>query len=160
MAVSKPNYLWSLLTMKCQRCRRGDMFKTRNPWNLKKTLAMHDNCPVCNQHFELEVGFWFGTSYVSYALAVAVSVATFIAFYVLIGMSVRDNRFFWWMGLNIVLLGLLQPWLMRLSRTIWLSFFVKYDPDYDKGEGKNFDYNSMSYFRKPDTPEERKSNNP
>lgn len=109
---------------------------------------MHENCPVCNQPYELEVGFWYGTSYVSYALSVALSVATFVAFYVLIGMSIQDNRFFWWLGGNIVLLLLLQPYLMRVSRTIWLSFFVKYDPNYQETTVKSFDYSSESYYRK------------
>ncbi len=34
---------------------------------------------VCGQSFEIEPGFWYGTGFVSYALSVAVSVATFIA---------------------------------------------------------------------------------
>jgi hypothetical protein len=34
------------------------------------------------------------------------------------------------MGSNALFLIVLQPWLMRLSRVIWLSFFVKYNPDW------------------------------
>lgn len=124
------------------------MYKNGNPWKLRKTLAMHDKCPVCGQPFELEVGFWYGTSYVSYALSVAITVATFVAWYVIIGMSIRDNRFFWWMGFNIVMLLVLQPWLMRLSRNIWLYFFVSYDPEYEKNKVQNFDYSSESYYKK------------
>lgn len=108
---------------------------------------MHTNCPVCGQQFELEVGFWYGTSYVSYALSVALSVATFVAWYVLIGMSIRDNRFFWWMGINILLLVVLQPWLMRVSRAIWVTFFVKYDPDYATHQATKLDYDSDSYYK-------------
>jgi hypothetical protein len=89
---------------------------------------MPRNCPVCGQPTEIEVGFYYGTGYVSYALTVALSVASFVAWYMLIGMSVDDNRFFYWLGFNAVLLILLQPYLMRLSRTIWLSFFVRYNP--------------------------------
>ena len=91
-------------------------------------MHMNETCSVCGQRFEIEPGFWYGTGFVSYALAVAVSVATFIAWKVLIGISLSDNRLFWWMGVNGVLLVLLQPVLMRLSRTIWLNFFVHYDP--------------------------------
>ncbi len=91
---------------------------------------MPEKCAVCGQPFELEPGFWYGTGYVSYALSVALSVTTFVAWYVLIGMSVHDNRFFVWMGINIFLLIVLQPWLMRLSRVIYLYFFVKYNPDH------------------------------
>ena len=89
---------------------------------------MNEHCPVCNQKSEIEIGFYYGAGYVSYALTVAISVSTFVAWWVLIGLSIDDNRVFYWLGLNALLLLLIQPWLMRLSRTIWLSFFVKYEP--------------------------------
>lgn len=122
------------------------MFTNKNPWNLRKVFSMPKNCSVCRQPFELEVGFWYGTGYVSYALCVALSAVTFVAWLVLIGMSVRDNRFFWWMGTNIFLLIALQPWIMRISRVIWLYFFVSYDPDYDRTNVKRFDYESESFI--------------
>ena len=91
---------------------------------------MNKTCPVCGQPTEIEVGFYYGTGYVSYALTVALTVSTLVAWWVLIGFSTEDNRFFWWMGLNAILLVLIQPWLMRLSRSIWISWFVSYDPDW------------------------------
>ncbi len=137
-----PNYFWSILTMQCPRCRRGPMFKSSNPYaklKLSHIFDMPDNCPVCKQKYDLETGFWYGTGYVSYALAVAISVASFIAWLVLIGVSADDNRIFYWLGFNCLLLILLQPWLMRLSRVIYLYFFVKYDPDYTSTLPKEFD---------------------
>ena len=129
--------------MKCPRCRRGPMFKDSNPYkkfSLKHIFDMPDNCPVCNQKYDLETGFWYGTGYVSYALAVAVSVATFVAWLVLIGVSVDDSRIFWWLGLNILFLVLLQPWMMRISRVIYIRFFVRYDEEYEKHKPQQFDY--------------------
>lgn len=131
----KPNYYWSILTMRCPRCRRGPMFKNGNPYKslkLSNIFDMHENCPVCKQKYDLETGFWYGTGYVSYALAIAVSATTFVAWLVLIGVSVDDSRIFWWLGLNILLLVVIQPWLMRLSRVIYMRFFVTYDMDYEK----------------------------
>jgi hypothetical protein len=90
-------------------------------------MQMNENCPVCSQPMEIEPSFYYGTGYVSYSLAVAMSVATFAAWWVLIGFSFHDNRFFWWIGMNAFLLVVMQPYLMRLSRSIWLSFFVKFD---------------------------------
>jgi hypothetical protein len=58
------------------------MFAIKNPWNLKQTMKMNDICPVCDQHFNPEPGFYFGSSYVSYALTVALSGATFVAFWI------------------------------------------------------------------------------
>lgn len=138
-----PGYFWSILTMKCPRCRRGPMFKDNNAYRkfkLSHIFDMPERCPECNQRYDLEQGFWYGTGYVSYALAVALSVASFVAWWVLIGMSTEDNRVFWWLGCNAILLILLQPWLMRLSRVIYLYFFVSYDSDYKETNPKEFDH--------------------
>jgi uncharacterized protein (DUF983 family) len=125
--MANQGYILSTLQNKCPRCRSGKLFVGKTSWSLRRNLNMHKTCPVCGQPTEIEVGFYYGTGYVSYALTVALSVASFVAWYVTIGMSVDDNRFFYWLGFNAVLLIVLQPYLMRLSRTIWLSFFVKYN---------------------------------
>ncbi|RYF87566.1 MAG: DUF983 domain-containing protein [Chitinophagaceae bacterium] len=128
-----PNYFWSILTMRCPRCRRGPMYKDSNPYKkltLKHISNMHDTCPVCSQKYDMETGFWYGTGYVSYALAVAMSVATFVAWWVLIGISINDNRVMYWFIFNSIVLVVAQPWMMRMSRVIYMRFFVSYDPEY------------------------------
>lgn len=100
---------------------------------------MHAQCPVCGQPTEIEVGFYYGTGYVSYAVTTAFSVATFIAWWVLIGFSTEDSRFFWWLGINSVLMILMQPLFMRLSRSLWLSWFVKYDRNWRTNKIKALD---------------------
>ena len=125
--IKSPNYLSTILNHKCPHCRQGNMFLSSSAYQLKRTAKMPDNCAVCGQRMEIEHGFYYGTAYVSYALTVAFSVTTFVAWFVLVGFSVDDNRVFWWLGANAVLLILIQPYFMRLSRTIWLSFFVSYD---------------------------------
>ncbi len=140
--MPKPNTLWSIFSMKCPRCRRGPMFKNNNAYKslkLSHTFNMYEECPHCLQKYELETGFWYGTGYVSYALTVALSVATFIAWWVLIGVSINDNRIFYWLGFNILLIVLLQPWLMRLSRVVYLYLFVKYDKNYKTNSPRIFD---------------------
>jgi len=123
-------YLWGVFNHKCSRCRTGNMFQDKSSYRLKSFMKMNERCPVCEQPMEIEVGFYYGTGYVSYVLAVALSVASLIAWWATIGMSLDDNRFFWWMGFNAVLLIVLQPFLMRLSRAIWLSFFVRYNSNW------------------------------
>ena len=125
----RPDFLWSILRNRCPACRKGNIFKADSAYDLKHFTEMHHYCPVCREDFEREIGFYYGTGYVSYALTVAFSVATFVAWWVLIGFSLYDNRIFWWLGVNGVLLVLLQPPIMRLSRTIWLTFFVRYKPE-------------------------------
>lgn len=93
-------------------------------------MDMNKDCPVCGQPTEIEVGFYYGTSYVSYALAVGLTMISLLAWWIIIGLSVHDNRFFYWLGFNAIVLVLLQPWLMRFSRSLWISWFVPYDPDW------------------------------
>ncbi len=145
--AGKPGYLWSLLTQKCPRCRKGSMFTDPNPWHLKSTLKMPPRCTECGQLFELEVGFWYGTAYLSYADYCAFLRDQFFSL-------VPDHRFLTdaisgssggWVS-NGVLLVVLQPWFMRLSRAMYLYFFVSYNADYKNTAPKTFDYKSEDYF--------------
>ncbi len=94
---------------------------------------MYKQCPTCGQPTEIEVGFYTGAAYVSYALTVALAVAVFVAWYVLIGFemgNLDDFRIFWCLLATVTVIVLATPYVMRLSRAIWLSFFVKYDKDW------------------------------
>ena len=123
-------YVATVLSCRCPRCREGKLFQYPTTWNIRKNMLMHKQCPVCGQPTEIEVGFYYGTSYVSYGLTVGISVATLLFWWFTIGLSVNDNRFFIWLIVNAVFLVLLQPWLMRFSRSLWISWFVKYDPEW------------------------------
>lgn len=125
--------LWSVVNNKCPRCRQGNLFTHTNPYNLKHNLDMPEHCPVCGQKYELQTGFYFGTGYVGYALTVFISAVTFVLWWFTIGMSVSDNRVMWWLGTNAAIVLLLQPMLQRLSRSIWIAFFVRYEPDQTAG---------------------------
>lgn len=129
-----PNMVTSILRCKCTRCRRGDMFKTSNPYDLKNFMKMNDRCPVCGQPLDMEPGFYYGTNMISYALAVLLSGVTLLLWYLTIGFNLQDNRFFWWILANAVFLIAIQPPLMRISRTVWLAFFVHYNKDWQNGE--------------------------
>jgi hypothetical protein len=128
------------------------MFSNPNPWNLKEMTKMPAHCPVCGQLFELEVGFWYGTAYVSYLLTVIFSGLSFGLWWLTIGFSLEDKRFFWWLGINGFLLLVLQPWIMRLSRAMYLYFFVSFDEHFESSPPKTFDYSSEDYFLKKEDP--------
>jgi uncharacterized protein (DUF983 family) len=130
----KPNLILSVLQNKCTRCRRGKVYQYDNPYNLRNFMKMNEHCPVCGQPLDMEPGFYYGTNLVSYSVAVLIVVITFVLWWIIIGFSLHDSRFFIWMLTASILLVVLQPPLMRLSRTIWLSFFVPYSPDWDKGD--------------------------
>jgi hypothetical protein len=94
-------------------------------------MEMFDYCPVCRQVTDIEVGFYYGTGYISYLIAIGITGISFLLWFLLIGFSFRDNRFLVWIIFNSVGLLALQPWLMRFSRALWLSFFVSYNPDWE-----------------------------
>jgi uncharacterized protein (DUF983 family) len=126
------NIFASVLTNKCPRCREGKLFTGSNPYDLSNITKMNENCPVCGQPTEIEVGFYVGTGYVSYALTVAYFVSSFVAWKVLIGMTfdLDDNRILYWLFSAIALVILIQPILMRLSRSIWIAMFVPYNKNW------------------------------
>ncbi|HEY8658570.1 MAG TPA: DUF983 domain-containing protein [Chitinophagaceae bacterium] len=135
----KRSLIWTVFNNRCPHCREGKLFVRDNAYILKNNLKMHENCPVCKQPTEIEIGFYYGTSYVSYLVTVALSGLTFIAWWIFIGISVDDNRIFYWLGINTVVVILLQPLLMRFSRTLWLSWFVKYDADWKQKEVNQYE---------------------
>jgi uncharacterized protein (DUF983 family) len=132
----KPNLLVSILQNKCPRCRRGDMYQYKGAFRIKGLMKMNERCPVCGQPLNMEPGFYYGTNMTSYILAILVSIISFVLWILIIGVSLQDSRFFWWIGFNAVLLLALQPPIMRISRTVWLTFFVKYTPNWREGDIK------------------------
>lgn len=131
MKTASRSYLSTVLGCYCPRCREGKIFQ--NPFAFKfgsSHLKMNKNCITCGQPTEIEVGFYYGTGYISYMISCALTVATAVAWWVLIGFSAHDNRFIYWLIFNTLFLVVLQPWLMRVSRSLWLSVFVKYDPNW------------------------------
>jgi uncharacterized protein (DUF983 family) len=124
-----PNKFVAMLRAKCPRCRKGNMYTTNSAFPLRTMLSMPDHCEVCGQKYELETGFYFGTGYVSYALSVAFIAAWFVAYGLLIGLSFKNNSIFWALGSGIFAIVCIQPWLMRLSRSLYLRMFVRYDEE-------------------------------
>lgn len=127
--------IFRLLQCKCPRCRKGNMFQDSNPWHLKNTMKMNKECPVCKQPLDIEVGFYFGSSYVSYALSVALSAASFMVWYFAVD-KFTERTLVGWLVFNALFLVILQPYLMRVSRTGWLAFFVRYDRNWKNTQPK------------------------
>ena len=83
---------------------------------------MNTHCSFCNEIYEKETGFYWGAMYVSYALAVALSVVIGVVVYAFIGWHP------FYMFISIILgITLCSPIVFRLSRTIWLYMFIDYD---------------------------------
>lgn len=128
----KGTKIYSIFTMTCPRCQEGKLFVKKSAY-VKGMTEMHKKCPHCGEPFEREPGFYYGAAYVSYALTIALWVAVLVALLVfdaigLINYSFMENPILF-LSLGIGLLLVLLPVLYRLSRAIWINFFVKYRED-------------------------------
>lgn len=117
----KETKLYSIVMLKCPRCHEGDFFLHKNPYSYSNLAKMPDHCPVCQQKYVLEPGFYYGAMYVSYALTIALSVAVFVAMSVLWHFEIL-----WYLGINALLIILLFPPIFRLSRAAWANLFIDY----------------------------------
>nr|WP_298534095.1 DUF983 domain-containing protein [uncultured Algibacter sp.] len=81
---------------------------------------MHSTCKNCNFKFEKEPGFFFGAMFISYALAVALFIPTFIISNFIFKLAPLQTFFI------IVLIAFLSSTInFRLSRIIWIHLFCK-----------------------------------
>ena len=108
--------LIDILTNKCPNCSKGEVFTNLYSLGIPK---MNDLCKKCGINYTREPGFFWGAMYVSYALAVAESIVTFIisSFFFTELFDLKKI-----IVITIVLL-LLAPLNMRFSRIIWLYLF-------------------------------------
>ncbi|HTO14162.1 MAG TPA: DUF983 domain-containing protein [Edaphocola sp.] len=126
-----PSALLSILQEKCPNCRKGRMYKNKSIFPLKNMMDMPDKCEHCGQKMEIEPGFYYGTGYVSYGLTIALIVFNLAWYALFVGISFKDNSIFWFLGVCSVLVILLQPYIMRYSRVLYLYLFVQYN-SYDQ----------------------------
>lgn len=121
--LKKGTKLFSIIKNKCPRCHKGDFFVSSNPLDFKQNLKLHERCPSCDLKYMIEPSFFYGAMYVSYALTVAIAIATFIICMLL------DLDLIWTLSSIIIVLILMIPYLVRISRLIYINLFVGYRKD-------------------------------
>lgn len=118
----KGTKLYSVLTGSCPKCHEESMFKNKNPYILSEALSMNETCSNCDTKYKIEPSFFYGAMYVSYAVGIAFAVAAFVISY-----------FVFEANINIIFISIIvtlivfMPIILRLSRTIWINFFMHYD---------------------------------
>ncbi len=111
----------ALLSLKCPRCYKGNMFTHSNMYIWKTSHLMPEACSCCKQPMEPETGFYYGAMYLSYALYVALFVPSFLIT-VLYDLPYLEFLIFF----CLLIVGL-SPYIFRLSRACYLYMFVSYD---------------------------------
>ncbi len=121
--LKKGNKLYSILTGTCPKCHEESMYLDKNPYNLGNLFKMHERCSHCNTKYKIEPSFFYGAMYVSYGVGIAFAVAAFIIAYLFIGSSLKVT-----FTAIVLTLVVFLPFIIRLSRNIWINFFVHFDP--------------------------------
>lgn len=125
--LKKGNKLYSILTGSCPRCHKESMYVERNPYSLGKLFKMNERCSHCGLKYKMEPSFFYGAMYVSYGVGIAFSVSAFVIAFLFFEASLI-NTFI----AIVTTMVIFMPVIIRLSRNIWINFFVKYDSNATK----------------------------
>ena len=120
--LKKGSKLYSILTGSCPKCHEESMYLNENPYNLMEIYKMHENCSHCKTKYKIEPSFFYGAMYLSYAVGIAFAVAAFIISYIFLNSNLKTA-----FVVIIITQILLMPFTMRVSRNIWINFFIHYD---------------------------------
>lgn len=121
--LNKSSKIRSIIQGTCPRCHEGPVFIHKSPYHSWSFTKMHEHCNHCGQSFDPEPGFYQGAMYVSYALALGVTFPVGVLL-----LFVLNASLFVVLGVLTFLLLVLLPVIFRLSRLVWLHFFIRYQP--------------------------------
>ena len=92
---------------------------------------MNVTCDCCGVKFEKEPGFYQGAMYVSYALMVGWFVITWV-----FDTYITQAEIKYYLAFLITTTILFMPPTFRISRLLWINFFIHYDKSKIKKEQK------------------------
>jgi uncharacterized protein (DUF983 family) len=113
--------LYSIARLKCPRCHKGNLFLKSNPYSFRGAMDMPDRCPVCDQDFKMEPGFYIGALWTSFPIVIFIM--AILSILLLVYAEMDMNWFF--ATITLILLSM-QPIIIRIARAIWIHIFVDY----------------------------------
>jgi len=125
----KGSKIYSILTGTCPKCHEESMYNNKNPYVLRETLKINDICSNCKLKYRIEPSFFYGSMYVSYGVGIAFAIAAFVISFLLLNASIHIT-FISIIGTLIVF----GPFIMRVSRNIWINLFINYNKSFIKKE--------------------------
>jgi len=124
MGFLKGTILHSIIKGSCPVCHNESMYVDSNPYHLRKVISMNERCSHCQTKYQMEPSFFYGAMYVSYAVGVAIAVASFIISHYLLQLSLVGS----FISIIIAMIAL-YPIILRTSRNIWINLFLSYDKE-------------------------------
>ncbi len=120
-ASKRPNMVAAMCTMKCPSCRRSTVFVNKSIFPLGELVLLKDECEVCGQKMKSERNNGGG---INYALTVLLFFLNLCWYWPIFGLSYKDDSVVYYLITSTVVVLLAQPYLMRLSRMIYLYLYV------------------------------------
>lgn len=120
--LRKGSKAYSIVNFKCPKCNEGNLYETRS-FSFKKSFEMHENCPVCNQDFEPEPGFYYGAMFISYIFTAFFCIGFLLIFHWVFDFSLLVS-----FGMLVAFIAIFFVVIFRLARSIWISMNVRYNP--------------------------------
>jgi uncharacterized protein (DUF983 family) len=124
---------YAVLNAKCPRCRRGAMFM--NSMYGFKLQKMYISCPHCALKYERELGYFYVSMFISYALNVAQMITVGILTYFITG---NTESPWLYMGTIFPVVLILAPLNFRYSRVLLLHYMtpgLNYIPSMSENKG-------------------------
>lgn len=118
---SPPQLLPSLLRARCPRCRKGNIFVNKQIFPLNSCLKINENCPQCNQKIRIENNYGQGMNFVFVFIIFFFNLLWYWPF---VGLSLLDNRLYYYLAITVTMILVLQPWIMRFSRVLFLYLVI------------------------------------
>lgn len=122
MKPDKPPHssIGNIFLLNCPACRKGKLFPSKSVF-FDYSFKMNQECPRCGENFFKEPGFYYGAMFISYILSGFFSL-------ILCGLLILVFDVYWKYALSILTVVLILGfvYLFKVSRSIWLHFFVRY----------------------------------
>ena len=90
---------------------------------MSHVVDLKDECEVCGQKMKSEVNNGGG---INYALTMMLFFLNLLWYWPIFGLSYKDYSVFYYLATSTVVVILAQPFLMRLSRMIYLYLYVNF----------------------------------
>jgi len=114
--------IFGITKMRCPKCHQGDLFETKNPYDLKNMSKMHSHCSACGQSYNPEPNFYYGAMYMSYVYSVGIFIMVYASTAIFFDFGVWET-----IGILTGILVVLSPLIFRLSRSSYIHIFIHYN---------------------------------
>jgi hypothetical protein len=117
----KPGMLPAIFSLKCPNCRSSVVFKNKDIFPLRELVVLKERCDLCGQVLQSERNNGGG---INYALTCMLFILNLAWYWPIFGITYTDNSMYYFLVVSTLVVILVQPFLMRLSRVIYLYLWV------------------------------------